>query len=62
MGNIIVEISYEIGIKKERLLHVQAGQASLLQKEIQQLEALLNHFSKILKNANSLNSVMMNNV
>ncbi|MGL4540030.1 MAG: hypothetical protein ACRCU0_03545 [Candidatus Rhabdochlamydia sp.] len=60
MGNIIVEISYEIGTKKEKLLHVQAGQISLLQKEIQQLEALLNHFSKILKNANSLNSAMMN--
>lgn len=60
MGNTVIKISCDIGIKKERLLHVQGEQASLLRKEIQQLESLLNHFGEILKNANSLNSAMMN--
>lgn len=60
MGNTVIKIASELGIKQERLRHAQANQANLLQKEIQQLEFLLNHFGEILKNANSLNSVMMN--
>ncbi|MEK7339884.1 MAG: hypothetical protein WBD50_02465 [Candidatus Rhabdochlamydia sp.] len=61
MGSTVVEIAAEIGTKKEQLLHTQAEQANLLQKEIQQLEHLLSYFCNMLKDANTLNSALINN-
>ena len=61
MGSTVVEIAAEIGAKKEQLLYTQAEQANLLQKEIQQLEHVLSYFCNMLKDANALNSALINN-
>ncbi|PWU13971.1 MAG: hypothetical protein C5B45_05155 [Chlamydiae bacterium] len=60
MGSTVVEVASEIGTKKEQLLHMQVEQANLLQKEIQQLEHILDYFCNMLKEANTLNSTLIN--